>query len=86
MCKENGILPADTRNLHEMIRIPEHRDFLKVFKCRFCPGDGVKFVGMKEECFLDHIRKQVLFLGLEKEINYGGWQWTFDLGKYNKYI
>ena len=42
-----------------MIRIPGQKDFLKVFKCLFCPGDGVKFVGMKEECFLEHIRNQV---------------------------
>ena len=69
VCHENGILPGDKKNLHEMIRIPGQKDFLKLFKCLFCPGDGVKFVGMKEECFLEHIRNQVGFFLLDKKPN-----------------
>ena len=64
VCNENGISRDDKRNLHEMIRIPGREDFLKTFRCLFCPGEGMKFVGMKEDCFLDHIRHQVCNLCL----------------------
>ena len=33
--------------------------FLQVFRCLFCPGDGMKFLGIKEEVFLDHVKNQV---------------------------
>ena len=33
--------------------------YLQVFKCLFCPGnDGMKFVGLSEETFLDHVRNK----------------------------
>ena len=38
-----------------MIRIPSKPDALKLFRCKFCPGEGTKFVGLSEESFLDHI-------------------------------
>ena len=53
--KENGILETDEKNINELIRIPEGENSLKVFRCMFCPGEGLKFVGLSEEIFLEHI-------------------------------
>jgi len=58
VCKENGIQRNDTRNVWDMIRIPKNVDGLKIFTCLFCSGEGMKFVGMKEDNFLEHIRTQ----------------------------
>ena len=54
--RENGILKNNIKNLHELIRIPEQADSLKVFRCMFCPGEGMLFVGLSEETFLQHAR------------------------------
>ena len=53
--KENGVDDRDQANINELIRIPNSADFLKVFRCMFCPGEGMKFVGLSEETFLEHI-------------------------------
>ena len=56
VAKENGIQPDDKKNLHELIRIPGQADFLKIFRCMFCPDEGMSFVGLSEETFLEHAR------------------------------
>ena len=45
VAKENGIESTDTRNIMELIRIPKDVDSLKMFRCLFCPGEGLLFVG-----------------------------------------
>ena len=55
VARENGILPTDERNIHELIRIPENPDHLKIFRCKFCPGEGRLFVGLSEETFVAHV-------------------------------
>ena len=54
VARENGIHHDDWKNLHELIRIPEQADSLKIFRCMFCPGEGMMFVGLSEETFLEH--------------------------------
>ena len=58
--RENGFHEDDIKNVHDVIRIPGSSvEYLKVFKCLFCPGaDGMKFVGLSEETFLDHIHNK----------------------------
>ena len=54
--KENGLDIGDVKKVNDLIRIPRSPDHLKVFKCLFCPGaEGMKFVGLSEETFLEHI-------------------------------
>ena len=55
VAKENGIQETDKKNINDLIRIPKNPDSLKIFRCMFCPDEGLKFVGLSEEIFLDHI-------------------------------
>ena len=55
VARENGIHETDKKMINELIRIPEHPDSLKIFRCKFCPGEGRLFVGLSEETFLAHI-------------------------------
>ena len=55
VAKENGIQETDKKNINDLIRIPKHADALKIFRCMFCPGEGLMFVGLSEEIFLEHI-------------------------------
>ena len=55
MIKENGIQTLDYRNIYGLIRIPKHVDALKIYRCKFCPGEGMLFTGLSEAIFLQHI-------------------------------
>ena len=55
VAKENGIQETDKKNINDLIRIPKNADSLKIFRCMFCPDEGLMFVGLSEEIFLDHI-------------------------------
>jgi len=59
VCRENGLDEKDKKNINDFIRIPSEPDYLKVFKCLFCPGpEGMKFVGLSEERFLEHVLRK----------------------------
>ena len=55
--KENGIQTLDYRNINGLIRIPKHVNALKIYRCKFCPGEGMLFTGLSEAIFLQHITK-----------------------------
>eukprot|EP00092_Neocalanus_flemingeri_P085540 GFUD01107642.1.p1 GENE.GFUD01107642.1~~GFUD01107642.1.p1 ORF type:complete len:332 (-),score=125.63 GFUD01107642.1:466-1461(-) len=91
VARENGISEKDKVNLHEMIRVPAKAEHLKIFRCKFCPGEGMKFVGLTEDTFLDHIynlhgtkapRRKPEKLSRECRVCGGCWQTDAELGRH----
>jgi len=89
--RENGIRENDTANLHDLIRIPSKAEYLKTFRCKFCPGDGMKFVGLPEDTFHEHIynmhgtkapRRKPEKLIRECRICGGNWQTDAELERH----
>jgi len=89
--RENGIRENDTANLHDFIRVPSKAEYLKTFRCKFCPGEGMKFVGLPEDTFHEHIynmhgtkapRRKPEKLIRECRICGGNWQTDAELERH----
>ena len=52
VARENGIQQTDEKNIKN---IPKHADSLKIFHCKYCPGEVRMLVGLSEKICLAYI-------------------------------